>query len=135
MEEEEDQEALPRWADKIVCFLAYGHHHDTHDSELSKTGCFLNSQKTFNLIFCIERASCNIILKLKKNTKSFILAFALSQHLENNSDMGKSMGGFHFFCGGMGTTTTTLVTIQSHIGNNTLWNCASLTHNKGELNS
>jgi hypothetical protein len=41
--EEEDQ-ALPWWADKIVCFLAYGHH-DTHDSELSKMDAFGTIEK------------------------------------------------------------------------------------------
>jgi hypothetical protein len=44
MEEEEGQEALPRWADKIVCFLAYGHH-DTHDSELSKNWMLFEQSK------------------------------------------------------------------------------------------
>jgi hypothetical protein len=58
-------------------------------------------------------------LKLKKNTKSFILACLVSTLEKLVTSARQVHGWLPLFCGGMGTTTTTLVTIQSHIGNNT----------------
>lgn len=59
--EEEDQ-ALPWWADKIVCFLAYGHH-DAHDSELFKKWMLLEPLKNPNLIIFVSK-SLNLIFAL-----------------------------------------------------------------------